>query len=221
MAVTGSICDILIAVVVLGFVVLAQAQSAPMVGPKIWNDIYTDLTAHNESFQPNPFLTKTVEGRKPGKALDIGMGQGRNALMLAAHGWDVTGFDISDVAIRLATTQAQRRGLKLNAIIADAHAFNYGSEQYDLIAAMYMHGAITDERRQDVLKSLKHGGILVVEGFHRDALPVGYQTNELPRTFGAALTVLYYEDAIGQPDGVWKDDAGKDVRFVRFVGRKE
>jgi 2-polyprenyl-3-methyl-5-hydroxy-6-metoxy-1,4-benzoquinol methylase len=37
-----------------------------------------------------------VEARKPGRALDIGMGQGRNSVFLALKGWDVTGFDISD-----------------------------------------------------------------------------------------------------------------------------
>jgi SAM-dependent methyltransferase len=211
----------LIAVAVLCLGGLAQAQSTPMVGPKIWNGVYADLTGRNEPFQPNPFLTKLVDGKKPGKALDIGMGQGRNSLMLAERGWDVTGFDISDVAINLAKTQAQKRGLKVNAVVADADTFDYGIDQYDLIAAIYVHGAITDARVQDVLRSLKHGGILVAEGFHRDALPVGYETNELPRVFGGLLTVLYYEDAIGQPDTTWKDPTGKDFRFVRLVARKE
>jgi SAM-dependent methyltransferase len=219
----------LITAAVLCLAGVAQAQTTPtvapkmtpMVGPKIWNGIYADLTARHESFQPNPFLTKLVDGKKPGKALDIGMGQGRNALMLAERGWDVTGFDISDVAINLAKAQAQKRSLKLNAVIADAATFDYGIDRYDLIAAIYVHGAITDDGARAVLRSLKHGGTLVVEGFHRDAIPVGYETNELPRVFGGALTVLYYEDAIGQPDVVWKDEAGKNLRFVRLVARKD
>jgi SAM-dependent methyltransferase len=213
---------IAVAILCLAGLALAQTpQMAPMVGPKVWNDIYTNLTARNASFQPNPFLTKVVEGKKPGTALDIGMGQGRNALMLAQRGWDVTGFDISDVAINLAKVQAQKLGLKLNAIVADADTFDSGIERYDLIAAIYVHGAITDDGNQRVLRSLKHGGIMIVEGFHRDALPVGYETNELLRVFSDPLSVLYYEDAIGQPDGTWKDPAGKDLRFVRLVARKE
>jgi SAM-dependent methyltransferase len=208
-----------IAVIVLFFAGLAQAQSPPDAR-KIWNDVYTAFAKQNESFLPNPFLTKIIEGKKPGKAVDIGMGQGRNALMLAERGWDVTGFDISDVAVEQAKTQAQKRGLKLNAVVADGDTFDYGIDRYDLIAGIFVHGAVTG-RAQDVLRSLKHGGILVVEGFHRDALPVGYDTNELPRVFGGPLTVLYYEDAIGQPDGTWKDPAGKDLRFVRLVARKE
>jgi SAM-dependent methyltransferase len=211
----------LIAVVALYLGALAQAQSTPMVGPKIWNDTYTDLIARNEPFLPNPFLTKTVEGKKPGKALDIAMGQGRNALMLAEHGWEVTGFDISDIAITLTKAQAEKRGLKVNAVIADADTFDYGVEQYDLVAAIYVHGLLTD-RVDDVIRSLKHGGLLVVEGVHHDSRPMyGYETNELLRViFGRSLTVLYYEDGVGQPDGTWKI-SDKDVRFVRLVARKD
>src|SRR5229473_6618665 len=197
---------------------LVQAQSPPDAR-KTWNDTYAALAAKNEPFLPNPFLTKMVEGKKPGKALDIGMGQRRNALMLAERGWDVTGFDISDVAIDQAKAQAQKRGLKVNAVVADSDRFDYGTDRYDLIAGIYVHGAVTD-RAQDLLRALKRGGMLVVEGSHREAAPFGYEPNELLRAFVGGLTVMYYEDATGQPDGTWKVP-GKDLRFVRFVGRKE
>jgi SAM-dependent methyltransferase len=148
------------------------------------------------------------------------MGQGRNALMLAERGWDVTGFDISDVAIGQAKAQAQKRGVKVNAVVADADKFDYGIDQYDLVVAIYAHGALTD-RAEDVLRALKRGGLLVVEGVHRESGFYGYESNELLRViFGRSLTVLHYEDAIGQPDGTWKEP-GKDLRFVRLVARKE
>jgi 2-polyprenyl-3-methyl-5-hydroxy-6-metoxy-1,4-benzoquinol methylase len=102
----------LIAAALVWFSGLVRAQSPPDAR-KIWNDAYAALTAQNEPFLPNPFLTTMIDGKKPGKALDIGMGQGRNALMLAERGWDVTGFDISDVAIDQAKAQAQKRGLKM------------------------------------------------------------------------------------------------------------
>src|SRR5215831_21041860 len=55
---------------------------------------------------PNAFLVECVRNRKSGKALDVGMGSGRNALYLASHGWDVTGFDIANVGYR------PKKGLK-------------------------------------------------------------------------------------------------------------
>src|SRR5258708_5913914 len=50
--------------------------------------------------EPNEFLVEMVRARKPGFALDVAMGQGRNALYLASKGWRVTGIDISDEALR-------------------------------------------------------------------------------------------------------------------------
>ncbi len=52
----------------------------------------------------------TVEGRNPGRALDIGMGQGRNAVYLATQGWDVTGFDPSSEGVRIARSNAEKAG---------------------------------------------------------------------------------------------------------------
>ena len=57
--------------------------------------------------EPNRLLMETVDGRKPGRALDVGMGQGRNALALARLGWDVTGFDVSAVGLAEASAAAR------------------------------------------------------------------------------------------------------------------
>src|SRR5258707_11019010 len=80
---------------------------------EVWNDLYSKREGKEHQF--NKFLAETVKGRAPGKALDIGMGQGRNSLFLAALGWDVTGFDISAVGVKQAQAEAQKRGRKINA----------------------------------------------------------------------------------------------------------
>lgn len=70
------------------------------------------------------------------------------------------------------------------------NTFDYGTERWDLVAAIYIHGLLT-VKPEAVVRSLKPGGILVFEGFHRDALPdAGYRTNELLTIFGG-LTVLW------------------------------
>ena len=51
--------------------------------------------------EPNAFLTTVLRDTKPGKAVDVGMGQGRDAIWLARRGWHVTGFDLSDVGVKL------------------------------------------------------------------------------------------------------------------------
>ena len=203
-------------VLLLGSFALAQEPDQR----KLWNDAFARLTAENAAFLPNPFLTTVIDGMPPGKALDIAMGQGRNAVMLASRGWDVSGFDISDVAIGQAKALASKVGVKLNAVVADGDQFDYGIDRYDLVVAMYVHYLVTD-RAPDVVASLRRGGLVVVEGFHRDALAgVGHETNELLRVFGGSLTVLRYEDAMGQPDPTWKQP-GKNLRFIRLVARKD
>ena len=55
----------------------------------------------------------TVEERKPGRALDVGMGEGRNAVFLALKGWDVTGFEISDEGVAIAQRNARAAGVNI------------------------------------------------------------------------------------------------------------
>lgn len=163
-----------------------------------WNKVFS---AEKPGFnaKPNAFLVEVSTGRKPGRALDIGMGQGRNSIYLARQGWDVTGIDISEEGIRKAKEQAARLGLKLNAVLRDADEFDYGREQWDLVVGMYMHGVLTRNAAR-IRDGLRTGGLLVVEGFHRDVNrpglgggPLGYPSNALLEAF-LGLRVLRYED---------------------------
>lgn len=78
-----------------------------------WNEAYRLGTAYNT--KPNKLLMDAISSRPPGKALDVGMGQGRNAIALAEKGWSVTGIDISEVGVSKAMQAARDRGLKLRA----------------------------------------------------------------------------------------------------------
>ncbi len=105
----------------------------------------------------------------------------------------------------------------MNAIVADSREFDYGREHFDLVAAIYVH-RLGSTDATTILESLKPGGILVMEAFHRDQTPFGYGANELLETFGA-LRILYYEEAVGLPDQIWTSP-GDEFRFVRLVGEK-
>ena len=63
--------------------------------PGEYNSLYA---GDSEVFtrEPNALLVEAVRNRKPGRALDVGMGQGRNALFLSRNGWEVTGIDSAD-----------------------------------------------------------------------------------------------------------------------------
>jgi SAM-dependent methyltransferase len=208
-----------VVVIALGLASLVHAQEQRQPR-EVWNELFAKR--QGREFPYNKFLADTIKGMKPGTALDIGMGEGRNALFLATQGWQVTGFDISDVGIQLAREAAQKRGLRLEILHDDADRFDYGRQRWDLVVGMYMHSVITRNAGK-IIDSLKLGGILVVEGFHRDLNRlgvqggyIGYRSNELPRAFDR-LRILRYEDTVGPAD--W-ERSGQEAPVVRFIAVK-
>lgn len=201
---------------------LLQAQEKKKSAEQVWNDLFAKREGKIHPF--NKFLADSVRDKQPGKALDIGMGQGRNSLFLAALGWQVTGFDISEVGVKQARMEAEKRGYKIDARVADVDKFDYGKERWDLVIGMYMHEYL-NRNAAKVIASLKPGGLLVVEGIHRDINKsnlqgerYGYRDNELPRIFGR-LRIRYYEDTTAQAD--WDRSGGKLVPVVRLLAVKE
>ena len=210
----------IIIVIALCLTGLVQAQESRHPR-EVWNEVFTQRQGHE--FPHNKFLAEMIKGMKPGKALDIGMGEGRNALFLATQGWEVTGFDISDVGVRLAREAAQKRGLKLKVLVEDVDRFDYGKQRWDLVVGMYMHAMISRNAAK-IIDSLKPGVVIVVEGFHRDLNrrgleggPLGYRSNELLRAFDR-LRVVYYEDTVGPAD--W-ERSGQEAPIVRFAAVRE
>ena len=112
--------------------------------------------------QPNALLVSAIQGRKPGRALDFGMGQGRNTVFLAMQGWDATGFDPAEEAVRIANTNAASAGVKIHAVVARDDQFDFGTSQWDLIVMTYVRDLTA---RDAVLfqRALKPGGIVVYE----------------------------------------------------------
>jgi SAM-dependent methyltransferase len=182
-----------------------------------WNKI---LTADKPWFntKPNAFLVEMVRGRQPGKALDVGMGQGRNAIWLAQAGWDVTGFDPAERAVALARQNAQKLGVRLTAEVNGMEDFNFGESRWDLIVLSYV-GA---REINDILpRSLRPGGIVVLEAFHRDATkggPIGaavvFDPGELPSLFKTLRVVRYQEPLQVADFGLQRE------RVVQFCAEK-
>lgn len=194
--------------------------SAQTPARNVWDGVYAKLPPG--SLGHNAFLERMVAGRTPGRALDIGTGEGRNALFLAARGWDVTGFDASAAGVRSALAEAATRHLRLQASVADVDAFAYGHEQWDLIAGLYMHDMIT-RNAAAIAASLKPGGLLVVEGMQYAATGAGvsgdlygHKPNELLRAF-STLRVTFYEEAMAPP--YWQP-LTTPVPIVRFAATR-
>jgi SAM-dependent methyltransferase len=174
-----------------------------------WNAVYREGKEFNPA--PSKFLVEVVKGRKPGLALDVAMGQGRNALYLASQGWRVTGIDISDEGLRQAREAAAARKLTIEAINANADTWDYGVEKWDLIVLIY---AGCDDNV--VKRSLKRGGLVVTEHAHRDMSPrIGVETNAYSDAYKDGFKILRDEVVEDVSDWGWKERIrGKLVRFA-------
>lgn len=199
----------------------AQDQLPPDKSREFWNKIYAE--EDRVTSYPNRFLVESVEGVKPGQALDIGMGQGRNTLYLARRGWDVTGVDIADKGIEIARKVAARRNLKFNGVASDFTVFEVGKQRWDLMVGVYMGELITEQAAR-IAEGLRPGGLLVVENFHRDGNAnaitggkLGYPVNALLEIFVPKLRIVRYEEVSDFSD--WGSRLEK-TPLVRLLARK-
>ena len=129
---------------------------------------------------PLQLLQETVRHIKPGKAIEPGMGRGRNAIWLAGLGWDVTGYDIAQDALKVAQADAARAGVRLTTREGNHDTYDFGVNQWDLILCAYCYMQIDDARWPAAFsKALKSGGVVV------------FQTSLSRRQSAAALAALW------------------------------
>lgn len=170
---------------------------------------------------PSEFLVGAVKGLQPGRALDLGMGQGRNAVALAAAGWSVTGVDVSGEAVAAAGRNAGKAGVKITGVKSDYAAFDMGREAWDLVAMIFAWAPIDDPAFVErVRASLKPGGLVVFENFvSTPERPHAPMVRALPpgatREAFSGFEIVAYEEAQGTGD--W---GGPDLTLVRMVARK-
>lgn len=130
-----------------------------------WDSVYETRPAP-EAPRPNVRLVETVAGLTPGDALDLGCGDGGDALWLARRGWHVTAVDISAVAAGRLAALARSLGLD-DLVTAQPHDLHesFPRGRFDLICAHYLHTP-HDLDRTTVLRlaahALRQGGRLLV-----------------------------------------------------------
>jgi SAM-dependent methyltransferase len=113
---------------------------------------------------PLQLLQETVRSMKAGRALDAGMGRGRNTIFLATLGWDVTGYDLSPDALKAAQAAADVAKVKIQTKEARHDTFEFGESQWDLLVCAYCYMRLDEEQWPAVfLKALKPGGVVVFQ----------------------------------------------------------
>ncbi len=128
------------------------------------------------SAEPNRFLVQEIDGLQPGRALDLGCGEGRNAIWLAERGWSVVGVDFSDVALDKARRLAAQRGVEVDWGLEDLLEFEPPERAFRLVAILYLH--LPPPQFETVLTravdAVASGGTLLLIGHDARNLTDGY-----------------------------------------------
>jgi SAM-dependent methyltransferase len=137
-----------------------------------WNERYAcEEFAYGE--RPNDFLAHMAD-RLPttGRALDIGAGEGRNALFLASCGLDVLAVDQSEVGMQKAMRLAHERGLTLRTQAIDLQHFDAARDSFDVISSIFVHlpTALRARVHARVHSWLKPGGVFLLEAYAPDQI---------------------------------------------------
>ena len=107
-----------------------------------------------------------VAGLPAGRALDLGCGEGGDAVWLAERGWQVMAVDISETALARAADEAEARGV-LDRIDFERHDLSdsFPDGTFDLISAQFLHSTVRLERPQilrNAASAVAPGGLLVI-----------------------------------------------------------
>jgi SAM-dependent methyltransferase len=157
-------------------------------GKDFWDERYRSLQ-RMWSGEPNPQLVAEIAGRPPGYALDVGSGEGADAIWLAQRGWLVVAVDISSVALERAAQHARDTDPALSARIewqqADLLASPPERDSFDLVSAQFMQ--LPPEPRTRLFTALaaavRAGGTLLVVGHDPSDLATGVPRPPMPEVF--------------------------------------
>jgi len=127
--------------------------------------------------EPNYFLAACKPLLpKSGKALAVADGEGRNGVWLAEQGLDVLSLDFSPSAQAKAAALAKERGVRIDIVRADVHAWNYPESVYDVVVEIFTQFSSPSERAMKwsgMRKALKPGGLLILQGYTPKQLEYG------------------------------------------------
>jgi 2-polyprenyl-3-methyl-5-hydroxy-6-metoxy-1,4-benzoquinol methylase len=155
--------------------------------------------SHDSASRPAQFLQENIELLPKGRALDVAMGNGQNAIYLARMGFEVEGVDVSAEVVHNALEAAQRSGVTLKAEITDLERKYVIKEgTYDVIICFrYLQRSLIPQ----IKDGLRNGGMIVYETFTVDQIQFGkpknpdylLKHNELLDMFRDFRCLLYQE----------------------------
>lgn len=210
------------------------AHAVPEGGEEYWDSRYRE-SDRVWSGNANAVLVREAEGLTPGRALDLGCGEGGDAVWLARQGWRVTATDISGVALERAQAHAKEAGVG-DRVDWQRHdlARSFPDGEFDLVSACFLH-TYGDFPRERVLRraaaAVAPGGVLLVVGHaglpswhdHPDHSVPSFPTPdevvaqlELPEGEWEVLLAEEHERIQTRPDGRPEPHTDNAVKVLRL-----
>jgi len=179
----------------------------------------TEQTAWDERYSgpdllwgagPNRFVPEEVTALPAGRAVDLGTGEGRNAIWLAERGWQVTAVDFSAAGLARAARLAAERGVSVDWVQADLLDYQPAPGRFDLVLIAYIHLPAAGLARvfRSAAAAIAPGGTLLVIGHDRDNITRGHGGPQDPDRLYSPAAVA------GELDGLAIRRAGQVTRLV-------
>ena len=176
-------------------------SSRDMFTQAYWDDRYSGHR-HVWSGRPNPHLVGEAGDLDPGRAIDVGCGEGADAIWLARHGWEVTGADVSPVGLERAAQNAAEAGDEIARRIVwrQVDLFSEGwvpLGEFHLVSSQYLH-LPPDVRARSVQRladAVAPGGHLLLAAHHPSDLNIPGLRPGMPELFCTAEELAAFLDA--------------------------
>ncbi|PAK26099.1 SAM-dependent methyltransferase [Streptomyces sp. alain-838] len=177
---------------------------------EFWEARYRD-TDRVWSGRPNDLLVREASDLAPGTALDLGCGEGADAVWLASRGWRVTGVDISGTALERAAGHAADAGVG-DRVVWERHELgrSFPEGSFDLVSAQFLQSPVELDQRavlRDAARAVADGGTLLL------VLHAGWPSWQTEPPFDAVFPTLDGVLAeLALPDGEWMIETKETVR---------
>jgi SAM-dependent methyltransferase len=171
-----------------------EGVSEEMFTAEFWDERYSGAD-RIWSGRPNGHLVRVASDLRPGTALDVGCGEGADAVWLAGRGWQVTGVDVSAVALSRAAEAAADAGIanrtRFEQVDLIKNPTPFPAAAFDLVTSHFLHVPSADRRTLygHFASAVRPGGTLLIVGHHISDLDTTIGRPNLPDLFFTAEEV--------------------------------
>jgi SAM-dependent methyltransferase len=199
---------------------------------EFWDNRYQSEN-YAYGLEPNVFFRKWLDKLSPGRILLPAEGEGRNAVYAAKKGWEVYAFDTSSQAKKKAIELAKLNNVSIHYECKEFEDLNLEKDSFDAIGLIFAHfaGSKRKEFHKELIKYLKAGGYIILEGFSKNQLEYqkkfnsGGPTNiellfsseEIEDDFRSLHKIYLAKAEIMLNEGLYHNGLAS---VVRYVGRK-